>query len=252
MQGFFSTDRLCERFFHAHILLVDESGMQHPPHTHTHTHTLVLPLQQLPHHVIDGKGLFTAERSWLNFLWRPLHPLSTCCNLPAHLRFFKEKWGKKHALPNKTAVWRGRIHMLNVTYIWYSSIASTNCPQESKSVPFLKLACHFWIVLLTSDMLAGRILAALSGQHSRGGGSSTGLQRRWQRRLQAGSLLLRSRTDTPVTTRPSPFCLQYRIRSRKEVPPGEEGCARYGRQGTPSGRQRDVCRVGCKKQGLSI
>lgn len=66
-----------------------------------------------------------------------------------------------------------RIHMLNATYIWYSSIASTNCPHESKSVPFLKLACHFWTVLLTSDMLAGRILAALSGQHSRGGDSST-------------------------------------------------------------------------------
>lgn len=29
---------------------------------------------------------------------------------------------------------RGRTH------IWYSSIASTSCPQESKSVPFLKLA----------------------------------------------------------------------------------------------------------------
>lgn len=26
------------------------------------------------------------------------------------------------------------------THIWYSSIASTSCPQESKSVPFLKLA----------------------------------------------------------------------------------------------------------------
>lgn len=49
------------------------------------------------------------------------------------------------------------IHMLIVaTYIWYSSIASTNCPHESKSVPFLKLACHFWIVLLTSDIFTGR------------------------------------------------------------------------------------------------
>lgn len=35
------------------------------------------------------------------------------------------------------------MHMLIATYIWYSSIASTNCPHESKSVPFLKLACHF-------------------------------------------------------------------------------------------------------------
>lgn len=74
-----------------------------------------------------------------------------------------------------------RAHILNATYIWYSSIASTNCPHESKSVPFLKLACHFCMVLLTSDMLAGRILAALSRQHSRAGDSSTGLQlwRRW-------------------------------------------------------------------------
>lgn len=80
----------------------------------------------------------------------------------------------------KPAVKRSNAHahMLNATYIWYSSIASTNCPHESKSVPFLKLACHFWMVLLTSDMLAGRILAALSGQHSRGGGSSTGLRQR--------------------------------------------------------------------------
>lgn len=83
----------------------------------------------------------------------------------------------------KPAVKRSNAHahMLNATYIWYSSIASTNCPHESKSVPFLKLACHFWMVLLTSDMLAGRILAALSGQHSRGGDSSTGLQLRRQR-----------------------------------------------------------------------
>lgn len=65
--------------------------------------------------------------------------------------------------------------MLNPTYIWYSSIASTNCPHESKSVPFLKLACHFWIVLLTSDIVAGRVLVALSGQHSREGESWTGL-----------------------------------------------------------------------------
>ena len=43
----------------------------------------------------------------------------------------------------------------DATYIWYSSMASTNCPQESKSVPFVKLACHFWIVLLTSDMFTG-------------------------------------------------------------------------------------------------
>lgn len=67
-------------------------------------------------------------------------------------------------------------HMLNATYIWYSSIASTNCPHESKSVAFLKLACHFCIVLLTSDILAGRILATLSGQHSRGGDTSTRLR----------------------------------------------------------------------------
>lgn len=72
-------------------------------------------------------------------------------------------------------------HIWNATYIWYSSIASTNCPHESKSVPFLKLACHFWTVLLTSAMLAGRILAALSGQHSRASDSSTGLQL-WRRR----------------------------------------------------------------------
>lgn len=89
----------------------------------------------------------------------------------------------------KPALWTHRTHMLNATYIWYSSIASTNCPHESKSVPFLKLACHFWIVLLTSDMLAGRILAALSGQHSRGGDSSTGLQR--QRSRRPGHLLSR-------------------------------------------------------------
>lgn len=64
----------------------------------------------------------------------------------------------------------GRTH----TYIWYSSIASTNCPHESKSVPFLKLACHFCRVLLTSDMLVGRVPAADSGQHSREQLSSTG------------------------------------------------------------------------------
>lgn len=78
-----------------------------------------------------------------------------------------------------------RAHILNAAYIWYSSIASTNCPHESKSVPFLKLACHFCMVLLTSDMLAGRILAALSGQHSRAGASPTGLQL-WRRRLWLG------------------------------------------------------------------
>lgn len=46
-------------------------------------------------------------------------------------------------------------HVLDATYIWYSSIASTNWPHESKSVPFLKLACHFWTVLWTSDMMLG-------------------------------------------------------------------------------------------------
>lgn len=90
------------------------------------------------------------------------------------------------------------------TYIWYSSIASTNCPHESKSVPFLKLACHFCTVLLTSDMLAGRIPAALSGQHSRGGDSSAGLE---LQRRQPGCVLSGGATDRPVTPRPSPFCL---------------------------------------------
>lgn len=100
---------------------------------------------------------------------------------------------------------RQDTHMLNATYIWYSSIASTNCPHESKSVPFLKLACHFWIVLLTSDMLAGRILAALSGQHSRGGDSSTRLQQ--QAASSARLSGVQRRTERPATPRPSPFCL---------------------------------------------
>ena len=50
-----------------------------------------------------------------------------------------------------------------LTYIWYSSIASTNCPHESKSVPLLKLACHFWIVLLTSDIFTHSLCEVLSG-----------------------------------------------------------------------------------------
>lgn len=100
--------------------------------------------------------------------------------------------------------WAGRTHMLNATYIWYSSIASTNCPHESKSVAFLKLACHFCTVLWTSDILAGRLLAALSGQHSRGGGSSTRLRRRRRRRRRYSGVVdpairyPESRSDTPV------------------------------------------------------
>lgn len=127
--------------------------------------------------------------------------------------------------------------MLMATYIWYSSIASTNCPHESKSVPFLKLACHLCMVLLTSDILAGRIIAALSGQHSRGGDSSTGLQRR--RRRRPGFLLIQRRTVTP---RPSPFCLLTLIShpQQKGSPAWRSGCARFGTRGRTSGRQREL------------
>lgn len=120
-----------------------------------------------------------------------------------------------------------RAHILNATYIWYSSIASTNCPQESKSVPFLKLACHFCMVLLTSDMLAGRILAALSGQHSRAGDSSTGLQlwRRWCFG-QHGYVVSR----LAVTHRPSPSCLlTLMLHPRQKGSPAcSPRCARFG------------------------
>lgn len=135
------------------------------------------------------------------------------------------------------AVCRARTHMLNATYIWYSSIASTNCPQESKSVAFLKLACHFWTVLLTSDMLAGWRLAALSGQHSRGGGSSTGASAAAVQAVTAASSArlsaVQSRTDTPVTPRPSPFCLLTLISHPQETgsPARSAGCARFGTRG---------------------
>lgn len=159
------------------------------------------PLQQLPHHVMDGRVYLLLRELTDSTRANFLHLLSPTC-FPADFRDRRPREGKNnHFLKKeeeaqrpdcvrvKPALWTHRTHMLNATYIWYSSIASTNCPHESKSVPFLKLACHFWIVLLTSDMLAGRILAALSGQHSRGGDSSTGLQR--QRSRRPGHLLSR-------------------------------------------------------------
>lgn len=163
-------------------------------HAHARTATL-LPLQPLPHHVMDGSGLFTVATDTsggLGSCESTVHPpqIPLAFRTDAQRRWKRRMrnmlpWGGGGGWGGvqgwlKPAVKRSNAHahMLNATYIWYSSIASTNCPHESKSVPFLKLACHFWMVLLTSDMLAGRILAALSGQHSRGGGSSTGLRQR--------------------------------------------------------------------------
>ena len=92
-------------------------------------------------------------------------------------------------------------HMLNSTYMWYSSIASTNCPHESKSVAFLKLQSHFCTVLLTSDMLAGAGVLCSQGSIAeeeappRGGGGGRGVVR------QVGLLLqLRRLTHTQTHT----------------------------------------------------
>lgn len=159
-------------------------------------------------HLLPTATTATSRHGWVGFIycsgsWQTAHGLTSCTYcpptcLPADfkdgrlLKTHTEREKEAHrpgCARDEPARWTHRTHMLNATYIWYSSIASTNCPHESKSVPFLKLACHFWIVLLTSDILAGRILAALSGQHSRGGDSSTGLQR--QRRRRPGHLLSR-------------------------------------------------------------
>lgn len=150
---------------------------------------------------------------------------------------------------HKAAVWTPTYtHMLNATYIWYSSMASTNWPQESKSVAFLKLACHFWTILVTSDMVAGRIQAALSEQHIRWGRSSTGIQlwlQRQQRRSRQPSSPPSRGAHRPVTARPSPFWPfiplshpQHRGSPAWRLQELHRG-ARCGTRGLPIGRQRE-------------
>lgn len=115
-------------------MVVNESGMQH-----THTKATLLP-----HHVMDGSGLFTAVRSELAAQRRELlverHAATPGCYL---LHSEGLAGDEETRMPREKQRCGGRTHMLNATYIWYSSIASTNCPHESKSVPFSKLACHF-------------------------------------------------------------------------------------------------------------
>lgn len=172
-------------------LFLNDSWIDGLDATRARTHATPLPLQPLPHHVMVWEG-FVYCRDWHIRGWKvikhrgPLLPHIHPCIQDRCATRRKRRGGiccPGVAGVVKPAMKRSNAHayMLNATYIWYSSIASTNCPHESKSVPFLKLACHFCTVLLTSDMLAGWMLAALSGQHSRGGDSSTGLQL-WQRR----------------------------------------------------------------------
>ena len=226
------------------------------------------PLQQLPHHVIGWVGFVYCRESWLTahgerddnfFLWSTMHPHADRLQDRGGLRGEKREACRpalcccccrcscvcvrvRVCVCVCVCVRAERTHMLNATYIWYSSIASTNCPHESKSVPFLKLACHFWIVLLTSDMLAGRVLAALSGQHSRGGDSSTGLRRRRRRRRQPGYLLSEGAQMDHWHPDQALSCLLTLIShpQYRGSPARSSRCACFGARGRPGGRQQDV------------
>lgn len=122
------------------------------------------------------------------------------------------------------------------TYIWYSSIASTNCPHESKSEPFLKLACHFWIVLFTSDILSGGIVRRRSQDSiSEEGGSSAGLQRRpvCQPVQSRGSRTNRWHPDQALSAWPT---LMWHPRA-KGSPARSLRCAWFAARGRPEERR---------------
>lgn len=142
-------------------------------------------------------------------------------------------WDATLRRPRLTAA-TSRAH---ATYIRYSSTASTNCPHESKSAAFLKLACHFWTDLLTSDMLAGR---ALSGRRSRGRGSSAGLRSGRRRRLPVSPVPpepRRTHGHRRAIRRPNPLLdrmshpLQKGSPARRVV-----ACARFETRGRSGGR----------------
>lgn len=229
---------------------VDGSGIQHalwlPSATTATSRHWMGRVCLLPRELTDSSG---RERRQL----LPVKHHAPTCWSPPGQRWIKRK---KRSMPPRAVLLQlcvcvcvraERIHMLNATYIWYSSIASTNCPHESKSVPFLKLACHFWIVLLTSDMLAGRVLAALSEQHSRGGDSSTGLRRRRRRRRLPGYLLSEgAQIDQWHPDQALSACsprVSIRNTSHPQYrgsPARSSGCACFGARGRPSGRQQDV------------
>lgn len=81
--------------------------------------------------------------------WNYVQHLFFFAKVPTQSSIARIPFQKSWSIIVHTVNWTGLV----ATHIWYSSIASTNCPQESKSVPFLKLACHFCIVLLISVIL---------------------------------------------------------------------------------------------------
>lgn len=96
------------------------------------------------------------------------------------------------------------------THIWYSSIASTSCPQESKSVPFLKLAPQ-----RCRRLRAASDIAPALGHHAHPGPGH-----------RAGQPLPPAPRPPPLPARPSPAAATAkRGEHLPPAPPSEVGCA---------------------------